>query len=402
MLVGLDVLRRSRNHPIKRRLKDASIGLLTHSAAVDERGVQTLQVMRELNLDLKVVFSPEHGLDGVAQAEETVGKDDATVGELKLISLYGSDKESLSPKKEHLDGLDVLVIDLVDIGSRYYTYVWTALLASRAAAEAGVHVVVLDRPNPLSGNPLYLEGRPQESGFTSFVGLETLPIRHCMTLAEVLVSILTDEDRPLGKDGILSVISCEGWERHRLADAWGRPFVPPSPNMPTLQTAIVYPGGCLLEGTNLSEGRGTTLPFQNVGAPYLKPEQLAEVLGEVPGAWVRPTRFKPSFNKHAGIVCNGISLIVTDPHRFLPVDTYLRIVTAARSLAPEEFSFLDRVYEFEADKRAFDLLTGSNKARTLIEGDAEIEEVIGEVCPVDEEWITRVETAEDLVSELEL
>jgi len=402
MLVGLDVLRRGRNHPIRRRMQDARIALLTHSAAVDEWGASTLSVMRALQMNVTTVFSPEHGLDGVAQAEESVGTDDAQVGELKLLSLYGRDKASLTPKREDLQDVDLLVIDLVDVGARYYTYVWTALLATRAAIEAGVHVVVLDRPNPLSGNSLYLEGRPQQPEFCSFVGLRPLPTRHCMTLAEILVFVLTEEDQVLGKDGALSVISCEGWERNRLADAWGRPFVPPSPNMPSLQTALVYPGGCLLEGTNLSEGRGTTLPFQSIGAPYLPANRLAEALGEVPGAWIRPTRFRPTFDKHQGQVCSGITLHVTDPHRFLPIATYLRIIHAAKQIAPDAFQFLDRVYEFESEIPAFDLLTGSEQARQLLNENAPVADLISQVSPVDEEWVTRVETAEDLVSELEL
>lgn len=402
MLVGLDVFRRGRNHPLRRRLQNSSIALLTHSAAVDEKGSSAVEVILGMGLNLKVIFSPEHGLDAVAQAEEKVGVDDAQVGDLRLISLYGADKASLAPKKDDFDGIDALVIDLVDVGSRYYTYVWTALLAVRTAIEAGVHVVVLDRPNPLSGNPLYLEGRPQAPEYCSFVGLVPLPTRHSMTLAEILVSILTDEDRPLGKDGILSVVSCEGWERNRTADAWGRPFVAPSPNMPTLQTALVYPGGCLLEGTNLSEGRGTTLPFQNIGAPFLPPGRLAEAVGEVAGAWVRPTRFRPTFDKHQGEVCNGITLHVTDPHRFLPIATYARIIHAAKQIAPEEFQFLTRVYEFESDRPPFDLLTGSDHARLLLVEGAPVQDLINQLCPVDEEWVTRVETAEDLVLELEM
>jgi len=402
MLVGLDVFRRGRNHPLRRRLQEKPVALLTHSAAVDERGVTTLEALRGLGIDVRVVFSPEHGLDGVAQAEEPVDKDDASVGEPRLVSLYGSNKDSLSPAPSDLEGLDALIIDLVDVGARYYTYVWTAVLAARAAADAGVHVVVLDRPNPLSGNPLYLEGRPQESAYCSFVGLHPLPIRHSMTLAEVLISVLAEEDRPLGKDGVLSVVSCEGWERNRFADSWGRPFVPPSPNMPSLQTALVYPGACLLEGTTLSEARGTTLPFQNVGAPYLPPHRLAEALGNVPGAWVRSSRFRPTFDKFKGEVCNGITLHVTDPHSFLPVDTYLRIIHAAMSVAPDSFQFLTRAYEFETNYPAFDLLTGSDRARSLLLSRAPVEEVVSEVCPVDEEWVTRVETAEDLVAELDV
>lgn len=399
MLVGIDVLKRGRNSPARRRLQDAKVALLTHAPAVDDEGKSTREVLRRLGIDVQVIFSPEHGLDGIAQAEEPVEKDDADVGEIKLVSLYGTNKESLTPKPEDLEGIDVLLIDLVDVGSRYYTYVWTALIAARAAADAGVHTMVLDRPNPLSGNPERLEGRPQDDHLRSFVGLESVPIRHSMTVGELLLSFFNQEDRTLGRDGALSVVATEGWERLRFADAHGRPFVPPSPNMPTLQTAMVYPGGCLLEGTNLSEGRGTTTPFQLIGAPYLSAEALASAMSNTPGAWVRPARFKPSFDKHQGQVCSGISLHVSDPHSFRPVETYLRLIAEAQRLAPDNFKFLDRVYEFETEHPAFDLLTGTSQAREMISSGASIRELTDLICTVDDEWEIRVDAAEELVEE---
>lgn len=400
MLVGLDVLKRGRHSPARQRLKDAKIGLLTHGPAVDEQGLQTRTVFEHLELTPEVIFSPEHGFDPMLQAEVPVKQDDARVGESRLVSLYGTDRESLSPRASDLNGLDVLVVDLVDVGSRYYTYVWTALLAARAAHQAGIHVMVLDRPNPLTGNAYSLEGRPQKQEFCSFVGLTPLPIRHSMTIAEILISILNQEDVPLGPDGALSVVPCRGWERHRFADVWGRPFVPPSPNMPTLQTALVYPGGCLLEGTNLSEGRGTTTPFNVVGAPFLKGDALAQSLGQVSGAWIRPTRFVPTFDKHKGDVCEGVMIQVSDPVQFRAVETYLRLIWAARAQNPEAFRFLDRVYEFETEHPAFDLLTGSDQARNLMLEGAGVQDVLSVVCPVDDEWIVRVETAEEMVEEV--
>jgi len=400
MLVGLDVLRRGHNGSARRRLADQKIGLLTHSPAVDERGDQCLSVLRALSFDVQVVFSPEHGLDGVAQAEEAVGEDGANIGDCRLVSLYGSSKESLTPKAADLEGLDVLIIDLVDVGSRYYTYVWTALLAARAAANAGVHTMILDRPNPISGDPARLEGRPQDEDLHSFVGLESIPIRHSMTLGELLASQFNKEDRSLGKDGALSIVPTEGWERYRLADAYGRPFVPPSPNMPTLETALMYPGGCLLEATNLSEGRGTTTPFQLVGAPYLKAHEFAAGLGEIDGLWIRPTRFKPSFNKHQGALCEGVMLHVSDPSRFRPVEAFLRIIVEARRQAPEKFELLSRVYEFESEHSAFDLLTGTKKATELLLSDADSNDLIDLLCPVDEEWRVRIEAAEELLDEV--
>lgn len=399
MLVGLDVLGRGRNNSARNRLMEAKVGLLTHAAAVNGRGESSLSALRSLEIHPSIVFSPEHGLDGIAQAEESVEADDANVGEARLVSLYGASKDSLTPKASDLEGLDVLVIDLVDVGSRYYTYVWTALLAARAAADAGVHTMVLDRPNPIGGDPARLEGRPQDEDLLSFVGLEAIPTRHCMTIAEILLSLFNKEDRPLGRDGALSVVPTDGWERHALADAFGRPFVPPSPNMPTAQTALVYPGGCLLEGTNLSEGRGTTTPFQLIGAPYLEAEKFASALRTLPGAWVRPARFKPTFDKYSGTVCSGISLHVSDEKIFRPVEAYLTIIAEARRQAPEDFQLLDRVYEFESEHRAFDLLTGTKKAGELLLAGAETRELVELCCPVEDEWVVRVESAEELVQE---
>lgn len=398
MLAGLDQL--PRLSTLRKRLVDSHVAVLTHGPAVDGQGRSTLEVLRALNIRPTVVFSPEHGLDGVAQAEEPIGTDDADAGGVPVVSLYGTTKDSLRPQDDQWGDAGMLLIDLVDVGSRYYTYVWTALLCARAAADKGLHTVVLDRPNPIGGNPAHQEGRPQDPELCSFVGLEPTPIRHGMTVGELIASFLNQEDRPLGPDGALSIVPIRGWERFRTASAHGRPFVPPSPNMPTLQTALVYPGGCLLEGTNLSEGRGTTTPFQSVGAPYLAPGALASALGEVPGAWVRPTRFRPTFDKHKGEVCNGVMLHVTDPEQFRPVETYLRLIAAARALAPESFALLDRPYEFETEHCAFDLLTGTAEAREALLQGASGADLAALVCPIDEEWHVRLETAEELVHEI--
>jgi uncharacterized protein YbbC (DUF1343 family) len=398
MQVGLDTISRGRS-AAQTRLSGARVAVLTHAAAVDQRGRSALTVLREAGADIHVVFTPEHGLYGFAQAEEAVSETH-TEGP-RVVSLYGNSKESLSPAESDFDDISLLVIDLVDIGSRYYTYVWTALLVARVATRRGVHVLVLDRPNPIGANPLTLEGRPQEPGYLSFVGLEPIPIRHNMTLGELLLSQYAREELPLGRDGAISVVRTIGWERYATAHAWGRPFVPPSPNMPTVETALVYPGACLLEGTNLSEGRGTTTPFQLVGAPFLDGLLLAEKLGDVPGAWVRPTQFRPMFGKHAGQVAGGVMIQVHDSTLFRPVRTYLKLIHAARNLAPEKFEFLTRAYEFESDRPAFDLLTGSPKAREMILEGAPVGDLISSVCPVDEEWVARIEAAEELLEEVQ-
>lgn len=388
MLSGLDQLFSSPTAALRRRLRSAKVSVLTHAAAVDRRGRQTLSVLDELGAAPAVVFTPEHGLDGFAQAEEPVDAEPAAEGAPRIISLYGRTKESLTPSDEALAGTELLVIDLVDVGSRYYTYLWTALLAARRAAALGVHTVVLDRPNPISGDARAIEGAEQAPEYLSFVGLEPLPIRHGLTIAEALAYFIERDGHTLGESGALSVVKTRGWERLRTAEAWGRPFIPPSPNMPTLETALVYPGACLVEGTNLSEGRGTTTPFQIVGAPFLDGRALCQALSErgVPGAMIRPVAFRPTFEKHAGEICRGVMLHVTNPALFRPVATYLTLLTLARAQAPEQFAFRDHPYEFEADRPAFDLLTGSPAAREAITAGSRPEDVVQLVVPVDPKW----------------
>jgi uncharacterized protein YbbC (DUF1343 family) len=390
MLAGLDQLYSAQIGTLRRRLRGQRLAVLTHAAAIDRRGRHLLTVLEELGATPQVIFTPEHGLDADAQAEEPVrdlDRAESAEGPTgpRIISLYGDTKERLSPTPEELEGIELLVIDLADVGSRYYTYVWTALLAARAAAAKGIHTVVLDRANPISGDPASIEGAPQREGFLSFVGLEPLPIRHGLTLGEILAQFMERDGHALGPEGALSVARVLGWERHRTAEAWGRPFIMPSPNMPTLETALVYPGGCLLEGTNLSEGRGTTAPFQLVGAPFLDGPALATALAEAgsPGVLVRPVTFRPTFEKHAGQRCNGVMLHVTNPALFRPVTTYLTLITLARAQAPEQFAFRTTPYEFETTIPAFDLLTGSSEARTAISGGASAEDVVGITAAVD-------------------
>jgi uncharacterized protein YbbC (DUF1343 family) len=395
MLWGIDRLSGGQLSNLRRRLRGSDIAVLSHAAAIDRRGRHLLSVLEELGIQPRVVFTPEHGFDAAAQAEEAVHSNESAIDSpttSPVVSLYGKTAESLRPKPESLEGVAVLLIDLVDVGSRYYTYVWTALIAARAAAEAGVHTVVLDRPNPISGSPAVLEGAPQKDGFTSFVGLEPLPVRHSLTIGEILAYFFDRDGKPLGPDGALSVVPVLGWERARTASAWDRPFVPPSPNMPTLETALVYPGACLVEGTNLSEGRGTTLPFQTVGAPFLRSNELAESLrsAALPGLLVRPVSFRPTFEKFAGESCRGVMMHVTDAASFRPITTYLTLLSLARAQAPEEFQFRTAPYEFVEDIPAFDLLTGSGETREALLAGASAGEVVDRFAPVPLEWRDRV------------
>jgi uncharacterized protein YbbC (DUF1343 family) len=401
MLWGIDRLSGGHLANLRRRLRGADVAVLTHAAAVDRRGRTLLAVLEELGIEPRVIFTPEHGFDPIAQAEEAVATDTAPEARARVVSLYGTSRESLSPTPEQLEGVQTLVIDLADVGSRYYTYVWTALLAARAAAEAGVHTVVLDRPNPISGDVALLEGAPQKEGFLSFVGLEPLPIRHSMTLGEIIAHFFERDGKTLGQEGALSVVTVLGWERMRTAASWDRPFVLPSPNMPTVETALVYPGGCLVEGTNLSEGRGTTAPFQMVGAPFLRGDDLAESIrsAALPGLLVRPTSFRPTFEKFAGQVCHGVMLHVTDPSTFRPVTTYLTLLALARAQAPDDFALRTTAYEFEATTPAFDLLTGSSAAREALLSGASADALIDLVTPVPPLWADIVRDAEALVTQ---
>jgi uncharacterized protein YbbC (DUF1343 family) len=397
MLTGIDLLSAGQASALRRRVRTSRVGLLSHRAATDRHGRMTYEVLEDLGATISVLFTPEHGFDAVAQAEEPVlPQVNGDAAHAPTVSLYGNTRESLSPTDEQLSMIDLLVIDLVDIGSRYYTYVWTALLAARAAAKKGVHVVILDRPNPLSGSPLSIEGVPQQPDFLSFVGLEPLPIRHALTVGELVSLFIEKDGLPLGADGALGLVGTAGWERYRTASSWARPFIPPSPNMPTLETALVYPGACLIEGTNLSEGRGTTLPFQTVGAPFLDATGLASKLTEygVPGALVRPHVFRPMFGKHAGVVCNGVMLHVTDSNLFRPVATYLALIALARSQAPEQFEFVTRPYEFETERLAFDLLTGNPGVRSALLEQRPVEEVVALLAPVPEEQRSNLADAE--------
>jgi uncharacterized protein YbbC (DUF1343 family) len=274
--------------------------------------------------------------------------------------------------------------------------VWTMALAMQAAARAGVAVVVLDRPNPLGGQPDAIEGGGVDPACESFVGLGAVPVRHGMTAGEL--ARLVRAGMPWGAprfakplDCDLTVVAMRGWRRALAFDATGLPWVLPSPNMPTLDTAFVYPGQCLVEGTNLSEGRGTTRPFEIVGAPFLDGHRLAtrlEALG-LPGVRFRPLSFRPMFHKFVGRSCGGVQLHVTDRAAFRPYRTGLALLAAARAEAPADFRWRTEPYEFVADPPAIDLLTGSDAARRGIEGGATLDELAAGLVAFERAFVGR-------------
>jgi uncharacterized protein YbbC (DUF1343 family) len=375
---GLDVLCTERLDLLKGR----RVGVLCHPASVDGKLVHVVDRLVAAGVRPTRLFGPEHGVRG--EAQDMIGVEhgrDARTG-IPVTSLYGETFESLAPQAAELADVDVLVVDLQDVGSRYYTYVWTMALAMQAAARAGVAVVVLDRPNPLGGEADGIEGGTVEPACESFVGLGAVPVRHGLTAGEL--ARLVRAGMPWGAprfakplDCDLTVIAMRGWRRAMSFDATGLPWVLPSPNMPTLDTAFVYPGQCLVEGTNLSEGRGTTRPFEIVGAPFLDGYRLAERLAalELPGVRFRPLSFRPMFHKFANRSCGGVQLHVTDRREFRPYRAGLALLAAARAEAPADFRWRTEPYEFVADPPAIDLLTGSSAARRAIEEGVSLEEL---------------------------
>lgn len=351
-------------------LRGRRVALLANATAIDTHYRHAADSLAEA-LELVALFGPEHGLRGDAQDMISVG-DVADPTGLPVHSLYGADTASLSPTPAHLDGVEAMIFDIQDVGSRYYTYVWTMVLAMRACAKAGVAFVVLDRPNPIGGT--LVEGGEIKDGFASFVGLRSLPNRHGLSAGE----IATWAHREEGLDLDLQVIPASGWTRSMSFAETGLPWVQPSPNMPTVDTALVYPGMCLVEGTEVSEGRGLTRPFEIAGAPYVDGVALSELLQEqkLPGVTFRPLAFIPTFHKFHGQVCGGVQQHITDPSRYLPYQTGIAFVWAIHRLYTDAFSWRSKAYEFVADVPAFDLLTGSSEIRSGIEAGADLAELV--------------------------
>ncbi len=348
------------------------MGLVANPTAVTRELVHAADLLHAAaGVRLEALFGPEHGVRGDAQYMAAVGGEkDARTG-LPAHSLYGETPASLRPTRAQLEGLDALVFDVQDVGTRFYTYQATMMLCMEAAAEAGLAFVVLDRPNPIGG--VLVEGPALRPGFESFCGLHDLAVRHGMTVGEL--ALLFRAERKLALD--LEIVPCEGWRRGVSFRETGLPWVFPSPNVPTPETALVYPGMCLLEGTNLSEGRGTTRPFELLGAPWLDGHRLAADLARerLPGVGFRPASFVPTWDKHAGVRCHGVELFVRDPRRFRPFRTGLAAVVHARRQDPARFAWRTEPYEFVADVPAFDLLCGSPRERESIEAGATVSEI---------------------------
>ena len=351
-------------------LTGARVGLLCHAASVGSDLRHITVACRDAGVNVVRCFGPEHGI--WADAQDMVAVDTARVEPVTgapVVSLYGLDEASLAPTEAALADIDVLLVDLQDVGARYYTYVYTAALALALAARAGTEVWVTDRPNPLGG--ARIEGNLTRRDHRSFVGMWPLPARHGLTIGEVCTLL----DAREGFGARLEVVEMTGWSRAAYHDETGLPWVQPSPNMPTLDTAIVYPGMCLLEGTNLSEGRGTTRPFELVGADFIDPFQLAAALADTPlrGVAFRPVYFQPTFHKFGGSTIGGVALHVTDRDAFEPLRCGLHFLATVRRLYGDALQWRTEVYEFVRDRLAIDLLFGGPDARLCIDAGDDVD-----------------------------
>jgi uncharacterized protein YbbC (DUF1343 family) len=348
----------------KELIEGKRVGLITNPTGVDQELNSIVDLLHnDPEVELTALYGPEHGVRGSAQAGEYVEfYTDEKTG-LPVYSLYGATKK---PTPEMLENVDVLLFDIQDVGTRFYTYIYTMAYAMEAAKENDIPFIVLDRPNPLGGTEV--EGPVLETPYKSFVGNYEIPLRHGMTVGEL--AKLFNEEFAIGAD--LTVVKMKGWKRDMYYDETGLQFVMPSPNMPTLDTALVYPGAALIEGTNVSEGRGTTKPFELIGAPFINADNLAQQLNSLnlKGVSFRAASFTPSISKHAGKLSHGIQIHITDRAEFEPVVTGLHIVKSIHDLYPEDFAFRAE------DSRGisfFDQLIGNGWVRDAIEEGKSVE-----------------------------
>jgi uncharacterized protein YbbC (DUF1343 family) len=366
--IGLEILLGSKLD----LLQDSRVGLIVNPASINSRFEHAPDLFHQHpRINLTALFGPQHGIRGDTQdnmIEWQTFRDKRTG--LPAYSLYG---EARKPSTEMLADVDVLVFDVQDVGTRVYTFIYTMALAMEAARDGGKRFIVLDRPNPING--IQVEGNILEPEFESFVGMFPISMRHGMTVGELALMF----NREFGIGCELEVVKMEGWRREMWHEATKLPWVMPSPNIPTVDTSVVYPGSVMIEGTNVSEGRGTTRPFEIIGASFLDPYDLIDELEKdtLPGVVFRPIHFQPTFHKFAGQLCGGVQLQVIDRSSFKPVITGVAIISAIRRLYPDSFEWKRPPYEYVHDKLPFDVINGSSRLREQIEAGrpvAEIEE----------------------------
>ena len=355
----------------RRLIAGKRVGLVCNPASVDAKFQHSAdRLLQDPEVTLAALFGPQHGFRSDLQdnmIETPHGRDCRR--KVPIFSLYSDTRE---PTTDMLRGLDVLVVDLQDVGTRVYTFVYTMANCMRAAARHGVRVVVCDRPNPIGGDAV--EGARLREPFTSFVGQFPIPMRHGMTVGE-LARLFNDA---FGIGAELEVVPLDGWQRSMYLDETGLPWVIPSPNLPTLDSAIVYPGAVLFEGTMLSEGRGTTRPFEMIGAPWIDGERLADEMNarDLPGVHFRPAFFEPTFQKHARHTCGGCQIHVLDRSRFTPLRTAVELIDEFRRENPDRFEWREPPYEYEHDKEPIDILYGSDALRRTIDTDGGVRALV--------------------------
>jgi uncharacterized protein YbbC (DUF1343 family) len=346
-------------------LRNGRFGLLMNQASLDREFRYAHDLVSErFPRQLAALFSPQHGLFGQQQAnmiQSPHGFEDRL--RIPIYSLYSQTRR---PSAEMLRGLDALVVDLQDVGTRVYTFAWTVSYCLEACAAARIPLVVLDRPNPLGGEAV--EGPLLDPTFVSFVGRAAMPMRHGLTFGELTRWL--NKHLQIGCD--VQVVPMLGWRREMLFAQTGRTWVCPSPNLPRWEGVFLYPGCVLLEGTNLSEGRGTTTPFEIIGAPFIDPRQLIDAVDafELPGIALRPIRFTPTFDKFQGANCGGLYVHVTDPAAARPYRTAIAIIATVARLWPQHFQWLPPPYEYETQKPPIDIISGSSRLREAIDSGA--------------------------------
>ena len=346
------------------------VGIVCNPASIDSdfRHIAD-RLAADGRLQLGALFGPQHGFR--SDVQENMIETGHARDETRRLPVYSLYSETREPTKEMLRDLDLLVIDLQDVGTRIYTYIYTMAYCLRAARRHGVKVIVCDRPNPIGGDAV--EGPMLDAGFESFVGLYQIPMRHGMTIGEL--ARLFNEHFEIGAD--LEVVKMEGWRRALYADQTNVPWVLPSPNIPTIDSAVVYPGTVLFEGTNVSEGRGTTRPFELVGAPWVVAERFAEEMNQLGmrGVHFRPAVFEPTFHKHARTSCGGCQIHVVDRDTFRPVEAGVALLGAFRRAKPDAFAWRDPPYEYEHDKPPIDILAGSADLRNQLDAGISAREI---------------------------
>ena len=353
----------------RRLLAGRTIGLVCNPASIDASFRHVIERAEAAGITVGAIFGPQHGFRSDVQEnmiESPHGEDRRR--KRPVYSLYS---ETRTPTKAMLAGLDAIVIDLQDVGTRIYTYIYTMANCLTAARDHGLPVVVCDRPNPIGG--VSVEGPMLDAGFESFVGQYPIPMRHGMTIGE-LAQLFNDA---FGIGAKLEVVRMPAWRRDDYMDALGLPWVLPSPNIPTIDTAVVYPGTVLLEGTNISEGRGTTRPFELVGAPWAEPDAIVEDLSArgLPGVAFRPALFEPTFHKHVKTACGGCQIHVTDRAAFRAVETGVAVIDAFRAASPAGFAWREPPYEYEHDKAPIDILYGSAALRQTLDRGGRVSEL---------------------------